>query len=140
MPLTLSCSAQIAPAPMKPIPATMPAAMRAGSMLKLMDTIVNNAAPSDTSMCVRNPAGLCVISRSMPTRAPNATARSRLRKVSRVNAVCITKNYAYPNIKTRLQTHTRSLVSAAGQKTIYLCIPITFRMPHDCQKHLGFNR
>ena len=29
-PLTLSCSAQIVPAPVKPIPATMPTAIRAG--------------------------------------------------------------------------------------------------------------
>ena len=56
-------------------------------MLKLMETIVNSAAPSDTSMCVRNPAGLWVISRSTPTMAPNATDKSKLRNVSRVNAV-----------------------------------------------------
>jgi cobalt-zinc-cadmium efflux system protein len=58
------------------------------------DTTVKRHEPSETSMCVRNPAGLCVNSRSMPTMAPNATAKSKLRNVSRVNAVCITKNYA----------------------------------------------
>ena len=71
----------------------MPAAIRAGSMAKLIETIMKRHEPSETSMCVRKPAGLCVISRSTPTTAPNTTAKNKLRSVSRVSAVCMTGDY-----------------------------------------------
>jgi hypothetical protein len=58
MPFTLSFSAQIVPAPMKPIPATMPVAILAGSIAKLMEMVVNRHEPSKTGMWVRQPTGL----------------------------------------------------------------------------------
>jgi cysteine synthase B len=99
MPCTLSFSAQMVPAPMKPMPATMPAAIRAESKLNPMETTVNRQAPSETSMCVRNPAGLWCISRSMPTIAPKATANTKFSTVSGVKAVGIISNIATVAIK-----------------------------------------
>ncbi len=59
MPITLSCSPIIAPAPMKPIPVTIPAAILAGSTLNSCnEIIVKRHAPRETSMWVLNPAGL----------------------------------------------------------------------------------
>ena len=87
MPLTLSFSAQIVPAPMKPMPATMPPATWAGCPLKELDMIVKRQEPRQTSMWVRNPAGLWACSRSMPTTAPKATAIKRLSNVSGVSNV-----------------------------------------------------
>ena len=89
MPLTLSFSAQIVPAPMKPIPAIMPAAMRAGSVLKPMETMVKRHEPSETSMWVLSPAGLWASSRSIPTMAPSTTARIKLENVAKVSSDCI---------------------------------------------------
>jgi hypothetical protein len=68
----------------------MPAAIRAGSMAKLTETMVKRQEPSETSICVRKPAGLWAISRSMSTTAPNATAKSKLRSVSKVSVVSMT--------------------------------------------------
>ncbi len=99
MPLTLSFSAQMVPAPMNPIPATMPAAMRAGSVLKFMETMVKRHEPSETSIWVLSPAGRCASSRSIPTMAPRTTDRIRLRRVSRVSAVCMAFVYAVLTIK-----------------------------------------
>jgi hypothetical protein len=93
MPFTLSFSAQIVPAPMKPIPATMPAAILARSIAKLMETVVNRHEPSKTGMWVRQPTGLQAISRSMPTNAPNSTAKSNLESVLKVSLVCMTGDY-----------------------------------------------
>ncbi len=133
MPLTLSFSAQMVPAPMKPIPATIPAAILAGSTAKLTETTVKRQAPSETSMCVRSPAGLAVSSLSMPTRAPNATANSKLTNVSRVNTVCIAGNYSSAAIKTHSPTQQ-------NRKRFTYAPPFTSTMPHDSPKHLGLNR
>jgi hypothetical protein len=140
MPCTLSFSAQMVPAPMKPIPATMPPATWAGWAPKLVDIMVKRHAPSDTSMCVRSPAGLCDFSRSMPTMAPNATARSRAKNVSRVSTVCITTKYAAAPIKTHLQTQPIRLTSRENRKRFTYAPPFTSKMPHDSQNHPRPNR
>src|SRR3954470_1980383 len=84
-----SPSRMIAPAPRKPMPVTICAAMRDGSartMLSLptrnswkpyAETIVNSADPSDTSRCVRIPASRSRISRSKPMMAPSPHANVR---------------------------------------------------------------
>lgn len=94
MPLTLSFSAQIVPAPMKPIPATTPPATCAGCPPKLADIIVKRQEPKETSMCVRKPAGRWACSRSIPTMAPRATAKSKLSSASRVSRVGMREDYA----------------------------------------------
>src|SRR5438132_4544672 len=79
----------IAPAPRKPIPVTICAAIRVGSVRTRLppwtrksrkpyaDAIVNSAEPSETSMCVRKPASRSRNSRSSPTAPPSAAARAR---------------------------------------------------------------
>src|SRR5512133_882609 len=83
----------IAPAPRKPIPVTICAAIRVGSVLTsappltrkswkpYAETSVNSADPTDTSMCVRKPASRSRSSRSSPMAPPRAAAtasRSRI--------------------------------------------------------------
>ena len=58
IPTTFSRSAIIVPAPIKPIPATIPAAILAGSIPKSKEMIVNRHEPRQTSICVLKPAGL----------------------------------------------------------------------------------
>jgi hypothetical protein len=84
----------IAPAPRKPIPVTIWAAMRVGSARTTLcpevrkawkpyaETIVNSAEPSDTSRCVRNPASRSRSSRSTPIAAPSAAASASRNKAS----------------------------------------------------------
>src|SRR5580765_1193933 len=82
----------IAPAPRKPMPVTIWAAMRVGSYVTPLrdeklksvqayaETIVNSAAPTPTRRCVRNPASRSLISRSAPiapARMPATTRRTR---------------------------------------------------------------
>ena len=70
-------SRRIEPAPRKPTPVTIWAAMRAGSCPPRagdMDTTVKMAEPTQIRICVRRPAGLCPFSRSMPTMAPQTNA------------------------------------------------------------------
>src|SRR5215216_3166823 len=76
----------IAPAPRKPTPVTICAAMRVGSktipsllekcqsVQPYAETSVNSAAPSETSRCVRNPASRSRSSRSTPIAAPRPAA------------------------------------------------------------------
>src|ERR671935_1217634 len=76
----------IAPAPRKPIPVTICAAMRVGSARMTLwpdvrnawkpyaETIVNRAEPSATSKCVRRPASRSRSSRSIPISPPSAAA------------------------------------------------------------------
>src|SRR5919198_2782871 len=78
----------IAPAPRKPIPVTICAAIRVGSARTTWsplvrnsrkpyaETIVNSAEPRHTSMCVRNPASRSRSSRSKPIAPPSAAARA----------------------------------------------------------------
>src|SRR5436190_7664756 len=87
----------IAPAPRKPIPVTICAAIRVGSARTTLwpevrnswnpyaDTIVNSAEPTDTSMCVRNHASRSRISRSTPI-APPSTAASTSRRSASVQS------------------------------------------------------
>lgn len=81
MPTILSRSPIMVPAPMKPIPVTIAAAILVGSAMKVSsnEIMVKRHAPRDTSMWVLRPAGLWVISLSTPTNAPNIMARIRLR-------------------------------------------------------------
>src|SRR5207248_7423453 len=84
----------IAPAPRKPIPVTICAAMRVGSVRTRLppwsrksrkpyaEAIVNSAEPTETSMCVRNPASRSRSSRSSPTAPPNAAASTSRTKAS----------------------------------------------------------
>src|SRR5919198_181816 len=76
----------IAPAPRKPIPVTIWAAIRVGSARTTLapevrksrkpyaDTIVNSAEPTETSRCVRRPASRSRNSRSSPSTAPRTAA------------------------------------------------------------------
>src|SRR5436190_1380861 len=76
----------IAPAPRKPIPVTIWAAIRVGSARTTLapevrnsrkpyaETIVNRADPTETSRCVRRPASRSRSSRSRPSTAPSAAA------------------------------------------------------------------
>src|SRR5947209_6482055 len=71
----------IAPAPRKPIPETICAAIRVGSLGELTnslkpyaDTTVNRAAPPPTSACVRSPATSSRAERSRPINAQSRTA------------------------------------------------------------------
>lgn len=85
-PLTTSRRTKISPPPMKPMPETIWAATRDGSSTTdsprmsekpYFDTSMNSAAPNPTSVCVRNPALFCRISRSSPIAADNTSARAR---------------------------------------------------------------
>src|SRR5436190_390658 len=76
----------IAPAPRKPIPVTICAAIRVGSARTTFppltrnsrkpyaEAIVNSAEPTETSMCVRKPAYRSRSSRSRPAAQPSAAA------------------------------------------------------------------
>ena len=73
----------IAPAPRNPMPVTICAATRDGSVAvpsadgnPTIDSTVNSADPSDTSRWVRIPAGWSWISRSIPMTAPRTAAIS----------------------------------------------------------------
>src|SRR6185312_2562920 len=81
-PLTCSPWCMIAPAPMKPMPVTIWAAMRVGSAsttpVKFLETIMNKHAPTQIRMLVRRPAALSESSRSMPMIAPKTSAMQRL--------------------------------------------------------------
>src|SRR2546421_11873303 len=84
----------IAPAPRKPIPVTICAAIRVGSARTTdwpdarnewnpyAPTIVNSAEPSATSRCVRNPASRSRSSRSTPIKPPRIAARASRRSDS----------------------------------------------------------
>src|SRR3954453_6504489 len=88
-PRTESPSRMIAPAPRKPMPVTIWAAMRDGSARTMLppparnswkpyaDTIVKSAEPSETSRCVRIPASRSRSSRSNPTAPPSPAAIAR---------------------------------------------------------------
>src|SRR3954451_20981539 len=88
-PRTDSPSRMIAPAPRKPMPVTICAAMRVGSARTTLaplvrnewnayaETIVNNADPSETSRCVRIPASRSRSSRSIPIAPPSPAATAR---------------------------------------------------------------
>src|SRR5689334_1673023 len=73
----------IAPAPRKPIPLTICAAMRVGSTLPskplkpYAETSVKSAAPTETTRCVRSPAWRSRSSRSRPIAPPSAAATNR---------------------------------------------------------------
>src|SRR5947209_12059566 len=76
----------IAPAPRKPIPETICAAIRVGSLGELTnslkpyaDTTVNRAAPPPTSACVRSPATSSRAERSRPINAQSRTAQASRR-------------------------------------------------------------
>src|SRR5437763_7452461 len=82
-------SRMIAPAPRKPMPVTICAAIRVGSARTTeppfvrnswkpkAETIVNSAEPSDTNKWVRIPASRSRSSRSKPTAAPSPPATAR---------------------------------------------------------------
>src|SRR5687768_1952426 len=86
----------IAPAPMKPMPVTICAAMRVGSNVTPLawenakspqayaETSVNSAAPTETSMCVRKPASRSRSSRSIPMTPPSAAAAASRTRISQV--------------------------------------------------------
>src|SRR5215210_761194 len=84
----------MAPAPRKPIPVTICAAMRVGSARMTLsspvrkprkpyaEAIVKSAEPTETSMCVRKPASRSRSSRSIPTAPPSAAASASRRRTS----------------------------------------------------------
>src|ERR671928_148796 len=89
----------IAPAPRKPIPVTICAAIRVGSARITLvpevrnawkpyaETIVKSAEPSETSRCVRRPASRSRSSRSSPIAAPRAAASASRRNTSHQSSV-----------------------------------------------------
>ncbi|MNL64474.1 hypothetical protein D3C87_1886920 [compost metagenome] len=70
IPTTRLFSRKMIPAPMKPMPVTMLAAIRPASELILMERIVNSVDPIAIRMSVRNPADLLRYSRSAPMIPP----------------------------------------------------------------------
>src|SRR5438552_4927609 len=97
----------IAPAPRKPMPVTICAAIRVGSARTTLapesrkewnpyaPTIVKRADPTETSKCVRRPASRSRISRSKPISPPSSAASasrrsdsSQLRVGSALDASC----------------------------------------------------
>src|SRR5919204_3508163 len=89
----------IAPAPRKPIPVTICAAIRVGSARTTFapeerkawkpyaETTVKSAEPSETSRCVRSPASRSRSSRSSPIAAPSTAASARRRTSSGESSV-----------------------------------------------------
>src|SRR5919199_1890663 len=89
----------IAPAPRKPMPVTICAAIRDGSARTTLapdarnswnpyaETIVNSAEPSETSRCVRSPASRSRSSRSSPIAAPSAAASASRSRTSHQSSV-----------------------------------------------------
>ena len=88
---------RIAPAPRKPIPETICAAMRVVSpygrpsgvkpiCAMSIESCVNSAAPTQIRMFVRSPAGLFDSSRSMPIAPPRSVASSSLTRTVRRSA------------------------------------------------------
>ena len=78
---------RIAPAPRNPIPETICAAIREGSVgaaerKKKIPSTVNATEPSETRICVRIPAGWAWISRSNPIAAPSSAATSSRSEIS----------------------------------------------------------
>src|SRR6478609_4828431 len=98
-PRTERPSRMIAPAPRKPMPVTICAAMRVGSARTMLppparnswkpyaETIVKSAAPRETSRWVRIPASRSRISRSNPTAPPSTHASTRRRSASQPASV-----------------------------------------------------
>src|SRR5262249_1716993 len=119
IPMTAEGSRTIDPAPRKPTPVTIWAAMRAGSLLAsagLTEAMVKMAAPTQMSTRVRRPAGFSLRSRSAPTMAPQrkATAVSTISdqgagKKSRIEPNTCGK---YPG-ETRVSTPVRERVKLA---------------------------
>src|SRR5581483_5449373 len=81
----------IAPAPRKPMPVTICAAIRDGSVCGLVKpytpTSVNSAAPTQTTRCVRRPACRSRSSRSRPI-APPRTAATKSRSRTPAQPMC----------------------------------------------------
>src|SRR5262245_13639198 len=77
-PRTNPCECSTAPAPRKPMPEMICAAMRVGSPPSIWATFVemlmNNVQPTQIRMFVRSPAGLSRISRSIPMMPPRIAA------------------------------------------------------------------
>src|SRR5438445_585050 len=90
-------SRMIAPAPRKPMPVTICAAIRDGSARTTFppcvrnswnpyaETIVNRHEPSDTSKCVRSPASRSRSSRSTPIARPRPAATTRRTSASQLD-------------------------------------------------------
>ena len=83
-PTTCPLSRRITPAPMNPIPATILAAMRTGSLAtpSSKDRMVNSADPKQMKVMVRNPAALSWNSRSAPISHPIRMATNNLITIS----------------------------------------------------------
>jgi hypothetical protein len=83
-PVTCSPSRMMAPAPRKPMPETIWAAMRVMSAPEAAassrEMIANRQDPRQIRMLVRRPAALSLSSRSRPMEAPRARATERLSK------------------------------------------------------------
>src|SRR6266540_2482013 len=108
-------SRMIAPAPRKPMPVTICAAIRVGStpeksLKPYAPTIVNRQAPSETSRCVRTPASRSRSSRSTPTDAPSAAAIASRPTASQSPRACALVARSI----NRLLLARRELVDAGG--------------------------
>src|SRR4051794_6277836 len=105
----------IAPAPRKPIPVTIWAAMRVGSTRTpkfakpYAETSVNNADPSETTRCVRSPACRSRSSRSSPIAPPRAAATNRRSSTSGQPIVCVTMSPLRELTRDRLCLQGRDL-------------------------------
>src|SRR5439155_14760459 len=89
-PRTVKPWRKMTPAPRKPIPVTICAAIRLGSKLTTLplvrnsrkpyaETSVKSPEPTATSMCVRSPAAFSSSSRSSPITPPSSAATARRR-------------------------------------------------------------
>src|SRR3954453_23886595 len=112
----------IAPAPRKPMPVTICAAIRVGSARTTdwpearnswnpyAETIVKRADPTETSRWVRRPASRSRSSRSTPIRPPSTAARAIRRRASLESSVGSSDKSSVQ----RLLLGTRDLVDPAG--------------------------
>src|SRR5689334_19132617 len=131
-PRTERPSRMMAPAPRKPIPVTIWAAIRVGSVRTSVpplvrnswkpyaETIVKSAAPSETSRCVRMPASRSRSSRSKPTTAPSPPAAVRRRSASQPSSdgTSLTRN------RNGLLLEALQLLDAAGREVEQLVEPL----------------
>jgi hypothetical protein len=101
MPTILPRSRKITPAPRKPIPLTIVAAIR-GSLASAIfqDRIVNTVEPTQIKINVRRPAGLSLKSRSKPISPPAITENTIFKNSSRSKSIRPPLNPLPENKKT----------------------------------------
>src|SRR5438132_6344093 len=121
-PTTAPRACRMVPAPMKPTPVTICAAMRVGSAFppaSETDSLVYSTEPMQIRMFVRRPAGLPPSSRSRPIAPPNSVARptwsiSSRRKISTTCLNILEQSHPLAHIRDRaLRQRARAVGTAA---------------------------